>query len=52
METTTSCMHLEFVDSTSNDWLFGEDVLVIGGFVHNVVPLMFLQFFAILGTFR
>ena len=22
------CMHLEFVDSANNDWLFGEDILV------------------------
>jgi len=27
-ERNVAAMHLEFADSTSNDWLFGEDVLV------------------------
>jgi len=41
------CTCLEFVDSTSNDWLFGKDVLVTDKsipllLVHNLALLMFL----------
>jgi len=39
METPTRkkhCIHLEFIDSTNNDWLFGKDILT-GEFSSTIV---------------
>jgi len=35
-------MHLEFVDSTNNDWLFGEDVLVTDEFNYSSPIMLYL----------
>jgi len=45
------CMHLEFVDSTSNDWLFGKDVLVTDKSSYSSSFCLFFQSFFNSGHF-